>query len=141
LINQLRALLLERGITAPQGRRKLERLLSEILAEEDNGLGSGMRRLIEDMRSEWRGLDERITAFDDELAEPARADEAARRLVTIPESSPPRRLWRRSATPARSLVAVTWQHGWGWHRARQRRAVSRGCWASASGATATCGCC
>src|SRR4029434_3774078 len=32
LINQLRALLLERGITAPQGRRKLERLLSEILA-------------------------------------------------------------------------------------------------------------
>jgi transposase len=84
LINQLRALLLERGITAPQGRRKLERLLFEILAEEDNGLGSRMRRLIEDMRSEWRGLDERITAFDDELAERARADEAARRLVTIP---------------------------------------------------------
>ena len=43
-----------------------------------------MRRLIEDMRSEWRGLDERITAFDDELAVRARADEAARRLVTIP---------------------------------------------------------
>jgi transposase len=42
-----------------------------------------MRRLIEDMRSEWRGLDERITAFDDELAERARADDAARRLVTI----------------------------------------------------------
>jgi transposase len=84
LINQLRALLLERGITAPQGRRKLERLLSEILAEDANGLGSRMRRLIEDMRSEWRGLDERITAFDDELAERARADEAARRLVTIP---------------------------------------------------------
>jgi transposase len=31
-----------------------------------------------------RGLDERITAFDDELAERARADDAARRLVTIP---------------------------------------------------------
>ena len=44
----------------------------------------GMRRLIEDMRSEWRGLDDRITAFDDELAERARADDAARRLVTIP---------------------------------------------------------
>src|SRR4029453_5227091 len=29
-------------------------------------------------------LDERITAFDDELAERARADDAARRLVTIP---------------------------------------------------------
>jgi transposase len=84
LINQLRAFLLERGITAPQGRRKLERLLPEILANEDNGLGSRMRRLVEDMRSEWRGLDERIVAFDDELAERARADDAARRLVTIP---------------------------------------------------------
>jgi transposase len=84
LINQLRALLLERGITAPQGRRKLERLLPEILTDEDNGLGPRMRRLIEDMRSEWRGLDERITVFDDELAERARADDAARRLITIP---------------------------------------------------------
>ena len=63
LINQLRALLLERGITAPQGRRKLERLLPEVLADECNGLGSRVRRLIEDMRSEWQGLDERITAF------------------------------------------------------------------------------
>jgi len=84
LINQLRALMLERGITAPQGRRKLGGLLPEILADESNGLGSRLRRLIEDMRSEWRGLDERITAFDDELAVRARTDEAARRLVTIP---------------------------------------------------------
>jgi hypothetical protein len=60
--------MLERGITAPQGRRKLGGLLPEILADESNGLGSRLRRLIEDMRSEWRGLDERITAFDDELA-------------------------------------------------------------------------
>ena len=84
LINQVRALLLERGITAPQGRRKLERLLQEILAEEGNGLGSRMRRLIEDMRSEWRDLDERISAFNDELAVRARADDAAHRLTTIP---------------------------------------------------------
>src|SRR4029434_6716683 len=39
---------------------------------------------MKDMRAEWRGLDERITSFDDELAERARADDAARRLVTIP---------------------------------------------------------
>src|SRR4030095_6673460 len=36
LINQLRAVLLERGITAPQGRRKLEQLLPEILAAGHN---------------------------------------------------------------------------------------------------------
>ena len=38
LINQLLALMLERGITVPQGRRKLERYLPEILAGERNGL-------------------------------------------------------------------------------------------------------
>jgi transposase len=34
LINQVRALLLERGIAMPQGRRKLEQRLPEILADE-----------------------------------------------------------------------------------------------------------
>ena len=46
LINQLRALMLERGIM-PQERRKLERYLTEILADERNGLGPRLRRLIE----------------------------------------------------------------------------------------------
>lgn len=84
LINQLRALLLERGITAPRGRRKLERRLPEILADERNGLGPRIRRLMADMRAEWRNLDERIIGFDDEFAERARADDTARRLMKIP---------------------------------------------------------
>jgi transposase len=84
LIDQLRALLLERGITAPQGRRKLEQLLSEILADECNGLGSRIRQLLTDMRAEWRSMDERITGFDDELVERAHTDGAARRLTKIP---------------------------------------------------------
>jgi transposase len=84
LINQLRALLLERGITVPQGRRKLERLLPEVLADECNGLGPRLRRLITDMREEWRGIDRRIVEFDDELAKRARADEKTARLMRIP---------------------------------------------------------
>ena len=43
-----------------------------------------MRRLIEDMRAEWRELDRRIAAFDNEFAAHARSDPAARRLATIP---------------------------------------------------------
>jgi hypothetical protein len=43
--------MLERGITVPQGRRKLERYLPEILADERNSLGPRLRRLIEDARS------------------------------------------------------------------------------------------
>jgi transposase len=84
LINQLRALLLERGITVPQGRRKLERLLAEILGDEGNGLGPRLRRLIADMREEWRGIDRRISDFDHELSERARAEETTRRLMRIP---------------------------------------------------------
>lgn len=82
LINQLRAILLERGITVAQGRRKLERHLAGLDAQE--GLSQRMRVLIEDMRAQWSELDRRIAAFDKELAEWARNDEAARRLMTIP---------------------------------------------------------
>lgn len=84
LINQLRALMLERGIAVPQGRGKLERHLPEILSNEGNGLGPRLRRLIEDMRAEWRSIDQRIKEYDDELAQRVRDDEAAHRLTRIP---------------------------------------------------------
>src|SRR6516165_2639533 len=81
----LRAMLLERGITVPQGRRKLEQHLVAKMGEEiDESLSPRMQALIEDMRAEWRGLDRRIAAFDDEFAARVRSDEAARRLATIP---------------------------------------------------------
>src|ERR1700752_3680926 len=41
LINQLRSVLLERGITAPQGRRKLEQALVALLDGPD-GIGPGL---------------------------------------------------------------------------------------------------
>src|SRR6185295_8078819 len=64
LINHLRALLLERGIVVPQGRRKLEEEIA-VFADEDaiEALSPRIRRLIEDLRSEWRTLDERIATF------------------------------------------------------------------------------
>jgi transposase len=85
LINHLRALLLERGIVVPKGRRKLEEEIA-VFADEDTieALSPRIRRLIEDLRSEWRTLDERIAAFDAEFVRMAREDEAVRRLITIP---------------------------------------------------------
>src|SRR6201984_1535716 len=57
LINQLRAILLERGITVPQGRRKLEEQLAEVLAVGGGAsLSSRMPRLVDDMRTEWHAL-------------------------------------------------------------------------------------
>ncbi len=85
LINQLRAILLERGITVPQGRHKLEQhLAGNARPEDDTSLSGRIRQLIDDMRAEWLELDRRIAAFDDEFAACARGDADARRLATIP---------------------------------------------------------
>ena len=45
LINQLRAILLERGMVAPQGKRKLEQFLS-VLMDEQDGAGLSPRMVI-----------------------------------------------------------------------------------------------
>jgi len=84
LINQLRAVLMERGIIIPQGRRKLNYALAAILEGDEEALSPRVRGLINDMRSEWGELDRRICAFDNEFAARAREDEGARRLATIP---------------------------------------------------------
>jgi len=84
LINQMRAVLLERGITIAQGRRKFEKALDEMLADEASLVPGRFRDLLLDMRAEWSALDRRIDALDQEFAQLARTDEVARRLTSIP---------------------------------------------------------
>jgi hypothetical protein len=51
LINQLRAILLERGLVAPQGKRKLERFLVALMDEQGGpGLSSRIVTLNQDLR-------------------------------------------------------------------------------------------
>jgi transposase len=88
LINQLRAVLLGRGITVPQGRRTLERFVEMLMTEETIPLSPRTRLLVEDLRAEWRELDRRISAFDEEFARQARTDGTARRLTSIPGIGP-----------------------------------------------------
>jgi transposase len=89
LINQLRALLLERGVVLAQRRRALLAWLdAPVTAGEPDPLSPRLRLLVADMRTEWAELDRRIGVFDDEFAASARADEAARRVATIPGIGP-----------------------------------------------------
>jgi transposase len=74
LINQLRGLLLERGIVIPKGWRKLEVHLDELMRADPVSISSRIKMMVDDMRREWRELDRRISAFDDEFAEYARTD-------------------------------------------------------------------
>lgn len=84
LMNQLRAVLLERGVIVPQGRAKLRLRVTELLQQSAGQISSRIRLLIEDMLMRWQALDERIAIFDGEFAAEAKRDEAARRLTSIP---------------------------------------------------------
>jgi hypothetical protein len=69
LINQLRAILLERGNVGPQRKRKLEQYLLALLDEQDGkGLTPRMRTSIADLRAQWLEVDRRIAGFDEEFA-------------------------------------------------------------------------
>jgi transposase len=108
LINQLRAILLERGIIAPQGKRKLEQFLVHLIDEQSGaGLSPRMIMLVADARAQWTDLDRRIAAFDAEFIRWTKENEDARRLVTIPGVGP---------TIASALIAAignaeTFEHG------------------------------
>lgn len=84
LMNQLRAVLLERGIVVPQGRRRLEQQLAAIVQDETTSLSRRVQLLLEDMQAEWREMDRRVAALDEEFAARAKADDTARRLASIP---------------------------------------------------------
>lgn len=88
LMNQLRAVLLERGIIVPKGRAKLRLQLTEILAQPFEELSTRIRVLIGDMLARWNALDDRIAAFDAEFAAEAKQCEAASRLTSIPGIGP-----------------------------------------------------
>ena len=89
LINQLRAILLERGIVVAKGKHKLATFVAGLLEGlEDHGLSERMRVLIADMRAQWAELDRRIRAFDVEFATFLRENSDARLLSTIPGVGP-----------------------------------------------------
>lgn len=83
LTNQLRAVLLERGVVLPKGRMVLMKRLAEI-GTANLPVSERTRRLIEELRAEWSMLDQRIRAYDDEFASVTREDPQARRLAGIP---------------------------------------------------------
>ena len=84
LTNQLRAVLLERGVILPKRRSCLAKRLDEMMKEGELAVSPRAIGLLQDLREEWASLDRRITAYDDELAALTRDDEMARRLATMP---------------------------------------------------------
>jgi transposase len=84
VINQLRAFLLERGLTPRTGRQHLARILPELLGNAGDALSPAMLHLIERLRAEWRTLEEAIHDLTRQVTLIARQDAACQRLVEIP---------------------------------------------------------
>lgn len=88
VINQLRAFLLERGITFRQGRAYLRKRMPELLEDAEQNLSPRMRRLLDHLWQEWKGLEAQIEELSDEIADIASQDAACRRLLSVPGVGP-----------------------------------------------------
>lgn len=83
LINQLRALLFERGLIIPKGRTRLDRWIREELPTAP-GLSPRMQALVASLLQELRQIDERVRDLDREFEALCQRDPVAQRLRTVP---------------------------------------------------------
>jgi transposase len=88
VVNQIRSLLLERGLTMPKGRRHVDALLPRILEDAELPLSDSFRVLLAQLKVELDQLIGRIEQMDAIIQQRAREDEACQRLTTIPGVGP-----------------------------------------------------
>src|SRR6202158_1165045 len=88
VINQIRGLLLERGITLHKGRCYVDEALPGILEEGSAKLSGAVRVLLAQLKLELDHLQMRIDEADAVIKKTAGENEACRRLVAIPGIGP-----------------------------------------------------
>src|ERR1700687_4126508 len=140
VINQIRGLLLERGITVRQGRRHIDAALPGILEDASAKLSSALRVLLAQLRLELDHLQMRIDEADALINKAAGENEACRRLVAIPGIGPVTataiiardRQWSSLQKGARVFCLARNRP-----RANIPLVASKTCWGLASAATLT----
>lgn len=88
VINQIRGMLLERGITVRKGRRHIEEALPGILEDPDNKLSGALRLLLGELRREMQYLHGQIQESDKLMERIACELEQCKRLMAIPGIGP-----------------------------------------------------
>ncbi len=88
VVNQIRGLLLERGITLRQGRRHLEAALPGILEDAMTRLSGALRMLISQLKHELEELANFIGEADGVMERTSCENESCRRLLSIPGIGP-----------------------------------------------------
>lgn len=82
--NQIRGLLLEYGITIPQGIHQLRKAIPEILEDAENTLSLYFRELLRELYEEIVHYDQRIITIELKLKMISEQNEDCKRLLTIP---------------------------------------------------------
>jgi transposase len=88
VINQVRGLLLERGLTIRKGRKYLETSLPGLLEDAENKLSGSLRALLIQLQIEMRHLDGQIEECDQLIVRIASEHEPCLRLLAIPGVGP-----------------------------------------------------
>lgn len=88
VINQIRGLLLERGITIRKGRRYIEAALPGILEDADAKLSGALRSLLAQLKLELDQMALRLEEADALIEQTVQENDACQRLVKIPGIGP-----------------------------------------------------
>lgn len=81
--NQIRGLLMEYGIVIAQGIQRLRRELPAVLGADNETLPMLARTVVTELQARLLELDERIVGHDRQIAQVARQNEAAKRLMKV----------------------------------------------------------
>jgi transposase len=88
VVNQIRAFLLERGITFRRGRKYLQQRMPLILEDAELPLSPLLRSLLDQLWQEWKVLASQIEATSGQIERIAEEDAACQRLQQIPGVGP-----------------------------------------------------
>lgn len=83
LVNQIRGLLGEFGMTVAQGIGRLRRAMPELLEDGENGLPGLARETFAELLEQLRAIDVRVAHYDRRIEALAREMNAAKRLMAI----------------------------------------------------------
>lgn len=81
--NQMRGLLLEYGVSIPQGKAALEREINRLLESPSPLIPELLHELISELLEEWKTLNERIEVITGRVKKAAQENETTQRLMTV----------------------------------------------------------
>ena len=82
-INRIRGLLAEFGLVFPQGARELQSVLSDVLEDASNELGTLARLTLERAQAQWHELDAHLAWCDERVEAHGRTNDAVKTAATL----------------------------------------------------------